>query len=65
MQVLPAQPQEMNEVYKEEVKGLGPIGVEDLFLIDPNEEASVDYDLKKAKMDHCSIHEKFMFDEGK
>lgn len=55
---------QMNEVYVEEVTGLGPIGVEDLFLVDPNE-ASMDYDLKEAEMDHCSIREKIMFDEGK
>lgn len=53
---------QMNEVYVEEVTGLGPIGVEDLFLVDPNE-ASMDYDLKEAEMDHCSIREKIMFDE--
>ena len=54
---------QMGEVF-EEVTGLGPVGVEDLFLTSSNEETSVDYELKELKVGRCNVSKTLMIDEG-
>ena len=44
--------------------GLGPVGVEDLFLVNSNEEATEETCLKEAITDCSNVPETIKFDEG-